>query len=169
MSRSRQSSRPGSQQTPHIENDARVEILLFLGIVFWCWMLILFFQGRFFLSHHEIPWVLSWNGKGLHMVQGGDIELTNTGELAGSGGAENSTSIPAAVTPFLFLPIPVNFADAELLATISGIGPKLAAKIVKTRETKGLFNGPQDLLTVPGIGPSRMNAFAPQFSFSGLQ
>jgi competence ComEA-like helix-hairpin-helix protein len=152
-----------SQQKPHIENDARVEILLFLGIVFWCWLLAFCYQGKFFPTRHEIPWELSWNGKGLHLVQGRDIEL------ADSEGAKNSTSIPAAVTPFLFLPIPVNFADAELLATISGIGPKMAAQIVKTRESKGLFTGPQDLLTVPGIGPSRMNTFAPQFSFSGLQ
>ena len=159
MSRSRQSNSPESQQTPHIENDARVEILLFLGIVFWCWMLILFFQGRFSVSP-ESPLTLSWNGKALQMVIGKDVVLSS---------GEQSLMVPAVVTPFLFQPIPVNFADQELLATISGIGPALSAQIVKTRDSKGFFTKPEDLLAVPGIGHSRMNQFAPQFSFAVSQ
>jgi hypothetical protein len=159
MSRDRQSSRPGSQQTPHIENDARVEILLFLGIVFWCWMLFLFLQGRLAVSH-ESPLTLSWNGRALQMVTGKPVVL---------GPGEQSPMVPAAVTPFFFQPIPVNFADQELLATISGIGPELAAQIVKTRDSKGLFAKPEDLLAIPGIGRSRMNQFAPQFSFAVSQ
>lgn len=158
MSSDRQSSRPGPQQTPHIENDARVEILLFLGIVFWCWMLILLMQGRFAVSP-ERSLTLSWNGKALQMV-------TKPVVL---GPGEQSPMVPAAVTPFLFQPIPVNFADQELLATISGIGPKLAAQIVKTRDIKGFFAKPEDLLAVPGVGRSRMNQFAPQFSFAVSQ
>ena len=155
MSSDRQSSRPGSQQTPHIENDARVEILLFLGIVFWCWMLVLFLQGRFAVRP-ERSLTLFWNGKALQMV-------TKPVVL---GPGEQSPMVPAAVTPFLFQPIPVNFADQELLATISGIGPKLAAQIVKTRDSKGFFAKPEDLLAVPCIGRSRMYQFAPQFSFA---
>jgi competence ComEA-like helix-hairpin-helix protein len=159
MSRDWQSSRPGSQQqTPHIENDARVEILLFLGIVFWCWMLFLFLQGRLTVSH-ERSLTLSWSGRALQAV-------TKPVVL---GAGEHTQSVPAALTPFFFQPIPVNFADQELLATISGIGPELAAQIVKTRDSKGLFAKPEDLLAVPGIGRSRMNQFAPQFSFAVSQ
>ncbi|MCX5870479.1 MAG: helix-hairpin-helix domain-containing protein [Deltaproteobacteria bacterium] len=143
---------------PHIENDARVEILLFLGIVFWCWMLVLFFQGRFAVSP-ESPLTLSWNGKALQMV---------TKPVVLRSG-EQLQIVPAALTPFFFQPIPVNFADQELLSTISGIGPELAAQIVKTRDSKGLFAKPEDLLAVPGIGRSRMNQFAPQFSFAVSQ
>jgi len=152
MSRDRQSSRPGLQQTVHVENDARVEIILFLGIVFWCWMLVLFFQGRISWPQ-EGSMVLYWNGVALQM---------GTGDLAQN---EKSSTAPAAVSLFLFQPLPVNFADAELLTTISGIGPKMAAQIIKTRDSRGLFTGPQDLLAVPGIGPSRMKTFASQFSF----
>jgi competence ComEA-like helix-hairpin-helix protein len=158
-----------SQQKQHFENDARVEVLLFLGIIFWCWLLAMFFQGRLFTSSSENPVQLSWNGEGLHTVQGREEELANPGWSSGSNGDKNSDFLPPAVAPFLFLPIPINFADAELLSTISGIGPKLADQIVQTRETKGLFTKPRDLLTVPGIGPSRMKTFASQFSFAIAQ
>ncbi len=158
-----------SQQKPHFEHDARVEVLLFLGIVFWCWLIVMFFQGRLFPSSPEIPWQLSWNGEGLRTVQGREVELSNPGWSTGSNGDKGSGSLPPAVTPFLFLPIPINFADAQLLATISGIGPKLADQIVQTRETKGLFTKPHDLLAVPGIGPSRMKTFGSQFSFATAQ
>jgi len=149
-----------SQHT-HIQydTDARVEVLLFLGIIFWCWLLILFFQKGDSLYSQQVR-ALYWNGT---VLQAGSKE-----HLAGRD-KDEAPVVPAAVTPFLFLPIPVNFADAELLSTISGIGPGLAAQIIATRNAKGQFSSPQDLLTVPGIGPSRMNQFAPQFSFSVSQ
>lgn len=159
MSRNSHCNSPGTRATPHIQNDARVEILLFLGIVFWCLLLGIFFQGRISLEQND-SLALVWNGSTLEMI---------SGEVPISGKSENLRTIPAALTPFLFQPMPVNFADPELLATLSGIGPELAARIVKTRNTKGLFTGPQDLLAVPGIGRSRMNQFAPYFSFSVTQ
>lgn len=159
MSRDRQSSRPGSQ-VPHIENDARVEIILFLGILFWCWLLlVLFFQGRP-SERQENSLALYWNGSALQM---------GTAENAVSGQHEKSVTSPAVVSPFFFQPIPVNFADAKLLATISGIGPRMAAQIVKTRDSRGFFVRPQDLLAVPGIGVSRMNTFSSHLSFSVSQ
>ena len=159
MSRDRECSSSGSEQSAHIQNDARVEILLFLGIFFWCWMVAASFQGRL-SPQQDNSFALDWNGRALQVVPG---------KIPASGMSENSKAVPAGVTPFLFQPLPVNFADPELLATISGIGPELAARIVKTRNTRGLFAGPQDLLAVPGIGHSRMNQFAPQFSFSVTQ
>ena len=159
MSRDRGNSSSDSQAHP-VQNDARVEILLFLGIVFWCWMLVLFFQGRLAKSPEHFL-TLYWNGKAL---QTKEIHVGAAGEQ----GAILKTA-PAAVTPFLFQPIPVNFADAELLATIPGIGPELSAQIVKTRDNKGFFTQPEDLLAVPGIGRSRMNQFASQFSFAVSQ
>ena len=149
-----------SQHT-HIQydTDARVEVLLFLGIIFWCWLLILFFQKGGSSYSQDVP-TLYWNGTVLQ---------TGLKEHLTKRDQDKVPVIPAAVTPFLFLPIPVNFADAELLSTISGIGPGLAAQIVATRNAKGQFSSPQDLLAVPGIGPSRLNRFAPQFSFSVSQ
>ncbi|MFH2122386.1 MAG: helix-hairpin-helix domain-containing protein [Pseudomonadota bacterium] len=154
MSRDRQSS-PALQADTHIENDARVEILLFLGIVFWCLLLAICFQESFSKPPGN-DLSLYWNGRGLQVM---------SGEMVNSEKNDKPEVVPAEVTPFLFHPIPVNFSDPQLLATISGIGPGLASQIVKTRDSKGLFRGPQDLLSVPGIGYSRMKQFAPQFSF----
>ncbi len=156
MSSDRQSSRPDSQQAPHIAHDARVEVMLFLGIVFWGWLLVVFFQGKTSLPPQD-PMLLYWNGATLQL---------GTAEAAVAGQNDKTGIMPPALSPLLFLPIPVNFADEELLATISGIGPKMAGQIVTTREVKGFFASPQDLLAVPGIGPSRMKTFAAHLSFS---
>lgn len=148
-----------SKNEPDHDPDARVEVLLFLGIIFWCWLLVLTFsKERTLQSQNSLA--LFWNGSKL---QTGPIQqvIDRTNE--------KHQALPAAMTPFFFHPIPVNFANAELLATISGIGPELADRIVVTRNTKGFFFKPQDLLVVPGIGPSRMNQFAPQFSFTTIQ
>ncbi|MDD3814720.1 MAG: helix-hairpin-helix domain-containing protein [Desulfocapsaceae bacterium] len=155
MSRDRQSS-PGLPVTSHIQNDARVEILLFLGIVFLCLLLGIFFQERR-SAHPGTVLSLHWDGKVLRRV---------AGEVVVSGKNEKNKAVSAGVTPFLFQSMPINFAGPQLLSTISGIGPELADRIVMRRKTNGLFTGPQDLLSVPGIGLSRMKQFAPQFSFS---
>ena len=73
---------------------------------------------------------------------------------------------PANLTPFFFQPLPINFAEIELLETINGIGPRLAEEIVRTRDTRGFFTGPDDLRNVPGIGPKRIKQFETQFSFA---
>jgi len=161
MNKDRRCDLSCSQHNPQIQDDtdARVEVLLFLGIIFWCWLLILFFQKGGSSNSQQVP-ALYWNGTILQTVLKEDV--------AGSD-KDEAPVVPAAVAPFLFLPIPVNFADAELLSTISGIGPELAAQIIATRNARGQFSSPQDLLAVPGIGPSRMNQFAPQFSFTTSQ
>lgn len=51
-------------------------------------------------------------------------------------------------------PVNVNQAQIKELEQITGIGPVLAARIVATRHRMGPFRGPEDLLRVPGIGPS---------------
>lgn len=72
----------------------------------------------------------------------------------------------AALTPFYFEPIPINYCDKDLLLSVSGIGPVLAESILETRERIGSFKTQADLLQVSGIGESRMNLFASSFSFS---
>lgn len=49
--------------------------------------------------------------------------------------------------------VEVNTASAPLLAYVAGIGPSLALKIVKHRETYGPFKGRSQLLKVAGLGP----------------
>ena len=59
----------------------------------------------------------------------------------------------------------VNRAQIKELEQITGIGPALAARIVATRQRLGAFEGPEDLLRVPGIGPVVLGRIRPQVRF----
>ncbi|MDH3498477.1 MAG: ComEA family DNA-binding protein [Gemmatimonadota bacterium] len=48
----------------------------------------------------------------------------------------------------------VNVASAAELATLPGIGPRLAAAILEDRARRGPYRRADDLLRVPGIGPT---------------
>ncbi|MDW3218082.1 MAG: ComEA family DNA-binding protein [Acidimicrobiales bacterium] len=50
----------------------------------------------------------------------------------------------------------LNTADAAELETLPGVGPSIAAAIIRHRETEGAFQRVEDLLEVAGIGPSRL-------------
>ncbi len=49
-------------------------------------------------------------------------------------------------------PVNINTAGAEELMKLTGIGEKLAARIIAYREENGAFEQPQDITLVPGIG-----------------
>jgi competence protein ComEA len=53
-------------------------------------------------------------------------------------------------------PVDLNGASAEDLAAVPGIGPGLAAEVVREREERGPFGSPDALRRVRGIGPVRM-------------
>lgn len=53
----------------------------------------------------------------------------------------------------------VNTASAQELETLTGVGPRLAAEIVKEREENGAFETLEDLLRVRGIGESKLKEF----------
>lgn len=61
--------------------------------------------------------------------------------------------------------IPVNLADAELLATVPGIGPALADRIIEERNRTGFFRYPADLVKVHGIGTRRAEQFQSYLRF----
>ncbi len=61
--------------------------------------------------------------------------------------------------------VPVNLANAELLTTVPGIGPTLAARIIATRARSGYFHTPGDLTRVHGIGPRRAQQFQQYLRF----
>lgn len=52
------------------------------------------------------------------------------------------------------LPLNINTADAAALEALPGIGPQLAGRIVDYRQAHGPFAQVEDLLDVPGIGPT---------------
>ena len=82
------------------------------------------------------------------------------GEGNGSKG-----SMAASLTPFFFIPVPINSASRQLLVTLPGIGPGLAERIVRYRRQHGPLQGRDQLLKVRGIGPHRLRALAPLVSF----
>lgn len=55
-------------------------------------------------------------------------------------------------------PVNLNTASAADLERLHGIGPALAASIVDWRRDNGPFTAPDDLLSVPGIGPAKLDA-----------
>jgi competence protein ComEA len=70
---------------------------------------------------------------------------------------------PAAVADEVAPPTPyraglleLNAATAQDLATLPGIGEKLASRIVSDREANGPFARVEDLERVPGIGPAKL-------------
>ena len=49
--------------------------------------------------------------------------------------------------------VDLNTASIELLSQVSGLGPRLAASIVRYRDEHGPFRSREDLKKVPGLGP----------------
>lgn len=65
--------------------------------------------------------------------------------------------------------IDINVADKQLLETLPGIGPSLAARLMQHREANGPFTSMEDVDAVPGIGPAMMAKLAPLVAFGGAE
>ncbi len=57
--------------------------------------------------------------------------------------------------------VDINKADWPELVQLPGIGPKLAKRIVESRQKDGPFVHQDDLRRVPGIGPKRLEQIRP--------
>ena len=55
----------------------------------------------------------------------------------------------------------INTASVEQLATLPGVGPKLAARIVEYRQKSGTFRSPQELMNVKGVGEKNFARIEP--------
>jgi competence protein ComEA len=66
----------------------------------------------------------------------------------------SAQSKPPAARPAATATAPVNLntATAEQLATIPGVGPKMAERIVDYRQKNGGFKKVEDLMNVSGVG-----------------
>jgi competence ComEA-like helix-hairpin-helix protein len=59
-----------------------------------------------------------------------------------------------------------NTAGEEDLDRLPGVGPALAERIVRTRQDRGPFAEPADLLSVPGVGPATLARITPYLELS---
>lgn len=70
--------------------------------------------------------------------------------------------VPAATGGTASGPLRLSTATPAELEALDGIGPALAARIVDWREEHGAFGTVDDLLDVPGIGESKLEALRDQ-------
>lgn len=91
-------------------------------------------------------------------VQDGQQVVVPARAPAGAGPTASAGAGPAAAAG----PISLSSADAAALDTLDGIGPTLAARIVEWRSAHGGFASVDQLLEVPGIGPTRLEAIRPR-------
>jgi comEA protein len=73
---------------------------------------------------------------------------------AAAASAQNKSTPKAATaaTATAAAPVNLNTATAEQLATIPGVGPKMAERIVDYRQKNGGFKKVEDLMNVSGVG-----------------
>ncbi len=83
------------------------------------------------------------------------VWFTRKGELPPVGVA-GSASVSGAVVSGG--PIDLNSATLEQLDSLSGIGPATAKAIIDRRKELGRFRSVDDLLTVKGIGPTKLES-----------
>lgn len=76
--------------------------------------------------------------------------------FAGRGGADGSYTVTTqrgdGAAEIAVQKVNVNTADLETLQTLEGIGPVLAQRILALRQSGVVFETPEDLLQVQGIG-----------------
>jgi len=56
------------------------------------------------------------------------------------------------------MPADLNALTEKDLEELSGLGPKLAQRIIAARRAKGGFSSIDDLAGIPGVGPARLRA-----------
>ena len=74
---------------------------------------------------------------------------------AAAASAQNKATTPkaaATVTATATAPVNLNTATVEQLATIPGVGPRMAERIIDYRQKNGGFKKVEDLMNVRGIG-----------------
>lgn len=73
----------------------------------------------------------------------------------------------AAATPATPVLVDVDTADSLALASLPGVGPALARRIVLERSARGSFGGLEALDAISGVGPRLLARLAPHVTFSG--
>lgn len=97
------------------------------------------------------------NMSGLNLaatLQDGQQVIVPAKVVAGTAAAGAGAAAGAAASG----PISLSSATADDLDALDGIGPTLAGRIVEWRSAHGGFASVEQLLEVPGIGPTRLES-----------
>lgn len=86
--------------------------------------------------------------------------LVSLSTLPATGFAASAKSSAQAVEQ-LAEKVDINMADADLLATVPGIGQKTADAIIQYRNDNGKFASVDDLLNIKGIGEKKLEKMKP--------
>lgn len=90
------------------------------------------------------------------LTDGQQVYVPRAGETSGS--APPSAGPSAGGAPEQPGPLDLNAATEEELLALPGVGPVLAAAIVRHRDETGPFTSVDGLLDVSGIGPARLES-----------
>lgn len=102
--------------------------------------------------------------------KGGGRRARGRRDSSGTAAARRSpaaTALAASAGPGATGPVDVDTADSTALATLPGVGPALARRIVEDRRRRGAFGGMTALDGVPGVGPRLLERLAARVTFSG--
>jgi competence protein ComEA len=80
----------------------------------------------------------------------------DSAHIASSPGSTSGSGVTNAGGGIAPSPIHLNTATVEELETLPGVGPAIAAAIVRHREANGPFASVDALLDVPGVGEGRL-------------
>lgn len=97
------------------------------------------------------------------VADGDRVAVPRKGDAAGAAAAAPDAGVgvggPGATAPAG--PIDLNTATVEQLDTLPGVGPATAQAIVAYRTRHGRLRSVTELLEVPGIGPTKLEAVRP--------
>jgi len=103
-----------------------------------------------------------------HVADGDEVDVPRLGEvLARSKSSRRTATHPRTRTSasksknLPSVPVNVNLADATALATVPGIGPAIAQRIVALRKREGPYASFDELLDVAGMSPARLARATP--------
>lgn len=142
------SPEPGEKQ----QNDGRLTIIILFVLLLLIWN----YRHDIGFTKHVIiqknRFLSSASDKSLYITDGAQI-------------IQPPESPALIFYPILFLPLPINSSEKDLLMTIKGIGPALAESIIVHRQKVGPILNIRDLQAIPGIGSKRAASLATEMVF----